>query len=628
MRPFRILRTRASGRWTATLPVAWAVLPLAALLVTGCATGKEAGLSGPQGAVPAAARPAPPERPRMGLGVLPADPGAYYHFMRGYRMELDRSYDLALSEYLSAQSYAPDDLELIARIADLYLKNGDVRGAIEMAEKGLDIAPGMPELLHFLSSLYLKEGDFSMAVITYRRLLEHNPDDIKVYYLLALAYVRESRFEDALGVVAEARQRDPSSGLPDYYVGRVYKAQGENNRALDAFRTATRKEPMLEAAWLDQADLYEQWGREEKAREVYETVLSRVNPDSAMAHDRLIQIYLKEGDLDQVLAHLDAMLLANPRNPSLLYRQAVVLSELKRLDEAIQALTRVLALYPSDIRSMEFLGGLYEQAERPEDARTTYQQILELEPDYYKAHMHMGYLSDRLGDEAGLERAVQAVAAYLDENPEDATPYRFVGWGHMQAGNYPAAVEVLERAVALEPDNVELHFSLGAAHYEAKNPEQVESEMRWVLERSPEHASALNFLGYFYAERGERLDEAVKLIQKALKLRPDDGFFIDSLAWAYYQQGRLAEALKLQKEAVAKAPQEDGTLYDHLGTIHLGLGHTESAREAWLSALRLKPDNDDLRARFRAAGMGDPDQEVPLPSPEEGQAPSQAATAP
>ncbi|MDH4229487.1 MAG: tetratricopeptide repeat protein [Nitrospirota bacterium] len=585
---------------------------LAALLLVGCAT--SGGGRSPAPALSVAPAPPPPvEVSSLAIGL--ADPEAYYHFIRAYHMDLNRQYDLALSEYLAALTYAPGDRDLLGRTADLYLRNGDVRGAIEAAEKGLEIDPGDAGLLQFLSALYLKEGDFSMAVLTYRRLLEHNPDDTRVRYLLTLAYIREARYDEALVEVEAARKLDPTSGVPDYYVGRIHNVRGDADAAMRAFRKSIHNDPSFEAPYLDLADLLEQAGQTAKARELYETVVARVDSDSTVARDRLIQMDLKDHKLDRVLVHLDAMLASNPNSPSLLYRKAGVLEELNRFDEAIEVLTRVLAMFPSDLRSLDILAGLYERAERYDDARAAYGRILDLDPDFYRAHVHLGYLSDQLGDAAGRDASVAAVAVYMEAHPDDVVPYRFVGWGYMRAKRYDEAIAVLQRALALEADNVDLHYSLGSAYYEAKQPEGVEREMRWVVEHSPTHASALNFLGYFYAERGERLDEAVALIQRALKERPDDGFFLDSLAWAYYQQGKYREALKLQKDAIDKSPQQDAALFDHLGSIHLKLGHPESAREAWTQALELEPDNADLQSRFRDAGFGDPPPPAAAQSP-------------
>jgi tetratricopeptide (TPR) repeat protein len=583
---------RGPGRRTAQALVAAACLLLAA-----CAT-------------------APPERAASVLPKPPAhrvhpsppsDPRAYYHFLRGYDLELSRQYDQALAEYLAALTYAPESFTVLLHTADLYLKNGDVANAVETAELALSRYPGDPGLLHFLSQLYLRQENYPAAEQAYRELIAQDPTDLKPYYLLALAYIRQGRFEDARAAVESAREADRDSPLPDYYMGRIHREEGNQRAALRSFKKAMKRDPHFEAAYLDSADLLETAGKTRQARELYEEVVEDVNPRSAVARDQLIRLYLKEGDLDKVLEQFDAILAYNPQNASVRFRKAVVLSEQGHIDEAIENVQRILTLFPSDIRSMAFLGGLFEQAGRYEEARQTFERILELNPDYDQAQIHLGYVADRLGDVAGRERAVEAVRGMIDRRPDDIALYLFVGWGYARAERFEATVDILQKAVAIDPDHVEAHYSLGAAYYELDRFDDMVREMRWVVDRNPRHADALNFLGYSYIERGENLDESISMIQRALEIQPDNGFFLDSLAWGYYMQGRYRDALKVQRRAMDLAPYEDAVLYDHLGSIYLAMDRRDEARQAWIDALELQPGSEDLKERFRREGFGDPD---------------------
>jgi tetratricopeptide (TPR) repeat protein len=90
-------------------------------------------------------------------------------------------------------------------------------------------------------------------------------------------------------------------------------------------------------------------------------------------------------------------------------------------------------------------------------------------------------------------------------------------------------------------------------------------------------------------------------------VQPDNGFFLDSLAWAYHMQGKGKSALKVQLKAIDKAPRKDPVLFDHLGSMYLALDRKPEAREAWIDALELDPDSADLKERFKKEGFGDPD---------------------
>jgi tetratricopeptide (TPR) repeat protein len=547
--------------------------------------------------------PAPAPLPKADV-----EPGAYYHFIRGHQLELSRNYDLALSEYLAALTYAPMDKELLSRAATLYLANGDLRGAVETAESALVLYPDDTGLLLFLSKLYQREGDDALSDKTFLRLIALDPDNAKSYYLLVLSYIRQERFADAEALIATVSKKDPESALPDYYQGRIDRAKGNFRRAESHYKRSIRQDPRFEAGYLDLAALYEDLGKRSKARDVYETVVADVNPLSPLARDRLIQMYLQDRDLERVLVHYNALLEFNPRNPTLLARKAMILSEQGHQDEAIEAISRVLVLMPSDVRTLEMLGSLYESVTRLDDARATYRRIIELDPTHVNAHVRLGYIANNQKNTAEREEILSAAELLLEADPNNTTLHLFISWGHLRASRYEEAVDVLQQAVVVEPDNMAVHFSLGATYYELKRYEDMTREMRWVVDKDPQHAYALNFLSYSFAERGVNLDEAVTLVKRALKIVPNDGLFLDSLAWAYYKQGNYKQALKVQRKAIKHTDEADAVLYDHLGSIYLAMGRDADAKESWILALEQDPSDADMADRFRDAGFGDPDQ--------------------
>ena len=129
--------------------------------------------------------------------------------------------------------------------------------------------------------------------------------------------------------------------------------------------------------------------------------------------------------------------------------------------------------------------------------------------------------------------------------------------------------------------------------------------MEEAIKLNPAHADALNYLGYSYAERDVRLEEAVALIKKALVIKPQNGYYLDSLAWVYFKMGRFQEALAEMKRAVEVVP-DDPVFYEHLGEIYLNNNLLPDARNAWLRSLELEPNNPKLADRFKAKGFGDP----------------------
>jgi len=125
---------------------------------------------------------------------------------------------------------------------------------------------------------------------------------------------------------------------------------------------------------------------------------------------------------------------------------------------------------------------------------------------------------------------------------------------HRKAKDYPKAIEALKELVALNPKSDQAHFRLGALYDESKNKDKTIEYMKKAIEINPKNGPALNYLGYTYAEMGVQLKEAEELILRALKITPDDGFYIDSLGWVYYQNGDYRRCCKGCRFIVSRPP--------------------------------------------------------------------------
>jgi tetratricopeptide (TPR) repeat protein len=123
--------------------------------------------------------------------------------------------------------------------------------------------------------------------------------------------------------------------------------------------------------------------------------------------------------------------------------------------------------------------------------------------------------------------------------------------------------------------------------------------MKVVIGIDPKHANALNYLGYTYAELGENLDEAERLIKAALKEKPDDGYITDSLGWVYYKKRLYTKALKYLEKAVSLVP-DDPTILEHLGDVYLEMSNKEKALEFYQRSLnKKKKDTADLEKKIQ-----------------------------
>lgn len=156
---------------------------------------------------------------------------------------------------------------------------------------------------------------------------------------------------------------------------------------------------------------------------------------------------------------------------------------------------------------------------------------------------------------------------------------------------YAEAVPLFEKLLAGDPDSPELTFGLAVAYERSGQRAPAIRLFEKLLDRDPNHAGSLNYLGYMFAERGEQLDRALGLILRAVSLEPDNGAYVDSLGWTYYQLGRYAEARE-QLEWAVRLIGEDATLHEHLGAVYSKLDQLDKAKRAFQKALLLETKSE------------------------------------
>jgi tetratricopeptide (TPR) repeat protein len=180
--------------------------------------------------------------------------------------------------------------------------------------------------------------------------------------------------------------------------------------------------------------------------------------------------------------------------------------------------------------------------------------------------------------------AIRTLRALTDADADQPSVYLSLADILAQDGRDEDAHAVLDRAAVRFPDAASVPFQRGALYERAKDYARAEEAFRTVIAREPAHAQALNYLGYMLAERGERLDEAVTLIQRALEIDPRNGSYLDSLGWAYFKLHRYEDARTHLAEAASQLPS-NSVVQDHLGDVLAALGRHAEAIGAWQRAL-------------------------------------------
>jgi tetratricopeptide (TPR) repeat protein len=219
-----------------------------------------------------------------------------------------------------------------------------------------------------------------------------------------------------------------------------------------------------------------------------------------------------------------------------------------------------------------------------------------------EARTQIAGIYEKKGDYDRAIAEVERARARGEARPLDL----YVASLRSRAGDFDGALEFLQGLLKQAPDDAELLYNIGVIHGEAKRTGEALEWMEKALAKQPDHAGALNYIGYSWAEKGTNLDQAEKYISRALELKPDDGYITDSLAWVYYmrarelaERGKTRDAKRLYERAIRELEKAneltggDPVISEHMGDVYLSLGRKERALEMYQEALQLDPRDSE-----------------------------------
>jgi tetratricopeptide (TPR) repeat protein len=536
---------------------------------------------------------------------------AKYYFLIGRYLEGAGKVDEAVAAFKKAIELEPTSAEPRAELAGLYARQDKAREAVDAAEDALKVAPKNKEANRVLGTV--------LAALVEQRQPARTGDDVSAYPKRAMAAL-------------EIARGDGSGDLNiDLSLARLYLDNDRYADAVPLMRRIVTEQPQYSEGWLLLAEAQEGSGAADAAIETLTRFLE-AQPQFFRARIQLSETLDRQRRWKDAAESWAAAQAINPRNTELAARRGAALINAGRPGEARDVVRDALARQPDDLR----LTFLLAQAQRdagdlagaektalalhdahPDDVRTAfllaqtfeaggrYQEIIDfLKPEI--ARLRGGaakppQIAMLLSTEAlafqQLRKYDDAIAAFRESvalAPDDPVRHVLLIQGFSTAGRHKDAIDAAEKARAKFPDDTSIAYQLGAALDRAGKREASEKTFRDLIAQDPLDAGALNYLGYMLTERGpaSSLDEAVTLIQRALKVDPDNPSFLDSLGWAYVQQGKLDLADAPLTAAAGKLPT-NSVIQDHLGDLRQKQNRHADAIAAWQKALAGDGDSID-----------------------------------
>jgi tetratricopeptide (TPR) repeat protein len=536
----------------------------------------------------------PPSVPLAAAGKN--DAAAYYYFSAaqmklkaGEVSEAQRLLDLAIR--YDPQSSAPK-LEL----AGLYLIQKDSDAALQLIQRVLSNQPDNAEALVLAGRIYQQRKALQEAKSYFERALAANPSDPNVYLYLGRIYWNDNDLSNAERIFHKMVVQFPTYYAAHYFRGMVLAAQGKNKQAEVAFTRSLELEPSVEEPRFELIKIYKSQNRIGKAIEMYTAILAN-DPDNVEAAMELAVFYHQHGQSKQGLPLLADLGRRSEKDGGILSHLFENYLGPKQYKLAVWVLSGMLKGSPGN-SDLHYLAGVAYDGLKLTPKALYHLRRVDPDSRFYKnAVLHRALL---LRDSKKLDQSIEVVRQALKHDPKNADYYLYLGMLYEERRQYDKAVHILSQGLAVDSRNIRIHFRLGIIQDKAGNKQDAIAEMKSVLQLQPQDAEALNYLGYTYADLGIHLDEAETLIRNALKIKPDDGYIKDSLAWVYYKKGRYEEALKWLKKAEMLVP-DDPVILEHLGDVHMKLNSNQKALKYYERSLKVKDkDRDQLEQKIRA----------------------------
>jgi tetratricopeptide (TPR) repeat protein len=515
---------------------------------------------------------------------------------------------------------------LIALVAQ---NQHDFDDALAFYQAALAQDPTNGEIAGHLFVLAIVDGKMDMAAKLVDPLLGSNPSAPLVNLMAITEAVKDNRLDDARAAAARLPRQD------------IYRVTGALVRAWLAPNEPDGAEPALkelesvrgfgEVASLHRALLLDQAGNRPAAEAAYRAALDEGAPVRVI---QLVANFLeREGKLDEAAALYPKYLGASeaelgfppstgavpaPLVPDTRSGLAEALFDLGNLMNGADApnlallnARLALELRPDFPEAKIVLAQAFEGVRRPDLAQQIYGEIDPATTLGWTARLRIAALKQQAGDDEGARADLEVLATQHPDRPE---PLVELGNSLSADKQYAAAITAYDQAFTRikDPEAANwwgLYYTRGTAYERARNWPKAENDLRKALALQPNQPSVMNYLGYSMVDRGDRLPEALQLIKGAVSQRPNDGYIVDSLGWAYYRMGDYKNAETTLEHAVELKPA-DPEINAHLGDAYWQGGRRDEARLQWHRALGLNPEPD--LARAIEAKLDKPPARLPL----------------
>jgi tetratricopeptide (TPR) repeat protein len=506
----------------------------------------------------------------------------------------------AAAYYRAALKRDPNNAELLDRAFLSFLVDGDVDEAVKFAERVAQADKNDRVARLVLGVNALKRKQYGSAKRDLAQSIRGPITDLTASLLSAWSTFAANDSKGAVAAIDHLAGPDWYAIFKDLHAGLIYDLAGNQKEAGKRLERAHK----LDSTALRVVQAYGSWLSRNRSPKEALAVFEAF--DKTLPRHPLVMESMEKLKAGEKLPALVTNAQAGAAEA--LYGLGASLGRRGGEDLGLVYLQLSLFLSPSHPLALLSLADLYESLKKPELAIKIYERVPPGSPLHRNAAIQMAANLD------SLERADDAqkhLEALIKQNPDDLEAIMALGnvlRGHKK---FAECANVYSKGIATiskpEKANWIVFYFRGICYERSKQWAKAETDLKKALELFSDQPHVLNYLGYSWIDQGVKLDEGMEMIKKAVQQRPDDGYIVDSLGWAYYRIGNYEEATKQLERAIELKP-EDPTINDHLGDAYWRVGRVLEAKFQWAHARDLKPDAEELPKIEEKLKSGLPDE--------------------
>lgn len=473
----------------------------------------------------------------------------------------------------------------------LYESQGNLSLALEHFEAALALTPDSSSLNRELASVAIRLGLSERAATAIERAIKLDPKNVKSYILAGQIYwasgdmnLAESRFKTAVELAPD--EAEPLMNLA------MSVTSKDPHRAIQLYKQYLERHPGEVEIHERVAQIHQGLGELDNAKAEWSKVLEW-SPQSLRANLALAQIAEVNSDTGTAISHYEAVLVHDPSNLPLLLRVGELRYRSNDMNQAYEVFSKAKSIAPSSASANFWLALLSEQ-------RGEWQQAIKLLEEVSRNAREPGVLlrlSYYYAQAGERKKGIEILKELSQAEPDNQDFLNYLAVAYEEDGQNKNAEKILRKLLELRPQDPESFFNLGTLYDRMKQYAESEIYFKKAIQLKPDYHMAMNYLGYSYADRNVKLQEAEGLVGAAVALDPDNGAYLDSMGWVYFQMGKFSKAEDFLRTAASKT--QDPLIWEHLAESQAAQQYFIDAILSWEESLRLNPDQKKVDQRIQ-----------------------------